>query len=115
MPRSAQLQEIIDKAVSDVLEAALPGLREEVARRTAEAVSSLMVPDGPSPTEKLSSAISALQDCTTQADILRQLIQGGAAFAGRLALFVAKGGNVSGWQGIGFSDDDAVKNVSLNG
>jgi hypothetical protein len=30
-----------------------------------------------------------------------------------VALFVVKGGTVNGWQGIGFEDNDAVRNVSL--
>jgi hypothetical protein len=31
-----------------------------------------------------------------------------------VALFVVKGASVNGWQGIGFDDNDAIKNLSLN-
>ena len=39
--------------------------------------------------------------------------KGEARFAGRVALFVVKGNAISGWQGIGFEDNDAIKSLSI--
>jgi hypothetical protein len=44
---------------------------------------------------------------------LRHLLEGEARFAGRVALFVVKGNAISGWQGIGFEDNDAIKTLSI--
>jgi hypothetical protein len=41
------------------------------------------------------------------------LLEGEARFAGRVALFVVKGNAISGWQGIGFEDNDPVKTLSI--
>jgi hypothetical protein len=58
-------------------------------------------------------AVAAVQEGNSQSEILRHLLEGAARFAGRVALFVVKGGAVNGWQGIGFDDNDAIRNVSL--
>lgn len=112
MPRPSEIQSIIEQAVADILEASLPGLREQIAARAMEAVSALP-PAGPSPTELLSGAATAIQEAGTQAEILRQLIEGGARFAPRVALFVVKGANMSGWQGVGFENNELIKTANL--
>ncbi|MGH9567212.1 MAG: hypothetical protein ACRD4I_14595, partial [Candidatus Angelobacter sp.] len=58
-------------------------------------------------------AVESIQEATLQADILRKLLQGATHFAGRVALFVVKGGSITGWQGIGFEDDDAIPGSTL--
>jgi hypothetical protein len=115
MPRPTEIQNIIEEAVAEVLDAALPKLRAEIVRRAAEVVESLAPAPGSSPSDLLNAAAAAIQESASQAEILRHLLEGEARFAGRVALFVVKGGTVNGWQGIGFEDNDAVKNVSLNG
>jgi hypothetical protein len=112
MPRPSDIQQIIEQAVSDVLEAALPGLREQIVARATEAVASL-APSGPSPTELLSGAATAIQEANSQAEILRQLLEGGARFAARVALFVVKGATINGWQAVGFENNELIRTANL--
>lgn len=114
MPRPSEIQETVDKAVAEVLQAVLPGVRVEIVSRAVAAVSTLFPAPGSSPTELLSAAATAIQEAGSQADILRQLLEGGARFAVRVALFVVKGGSVTGWQALGFPDNAVVRNLSLN-
>jgi hypothetical protein len=115
MPRPTEIQNIIEEAVAEVLDAALPKLRTEIVRRAVEVVESLAPAPGSSPSDLLNAAAAAIQESGSQAEILRHLLEGEARFAGRVALFVIKGGTLNGWQGIGFDDNDAVKSVNLNG
>jgi hypothetical protein len=114
MPRPSEIQNILEEAVAEVLEAALPGIRAEIVRRASKELENLFPAPGSSPTDLLSGAIASIQDVTSQADILRQLLEGGARFAGRVALFVVKAGAANGWQAIGFEDNNAIKNLSLD-
>ena len=115
MPRPTDIQNIIEEAVAEVLDAALPKLRSEIVRRAVEVVESLAPAPGAGPTDLLNAAAASIQESSSQAEILRHLLEGEARFAGRVALFVVKGNAVSGWQGIGFEDNEAVRNVNLNG
>ena len=113
MPRPTEIQNIIEEAVAEVLDAALPRLRSEIVRRAVEVVESLAPAPGASPSDLLNAAAAAIQESASQADILRHLLEGAARFAGRVALFVVKGNAISGWQGIGFEDNDAIKTLSI--
>lgn len=114
MPGPTEIQSIIEEAVGEVFAAAMPGVRAEIVRRAAAELESLAPAPGSSPTDILSAATAAIQEATSQADILRHLLEGEARFAGRVALFVVKAGAIQGWQGIGFQDNEAVKRISLN-
>src|SRR5262249_15558364 len=109
-----EMQAIIEKAVAEVFAAALPGLRAEIVGRAAKEIGALAPAPGESPTGMLSAAVASIQEASSQAEILRHLLEGESRFAGRVALFVVKGGVVSGWQGIGFQDDDSIKTMNLN-
>ena len=113
MPRPTDIQNIIEEAVAEVLDAALPKLRSEIVRRAVEVVESLAPAPGASPSDLLNAAVAAIHESGSQADILRHLLEGEARFAGRVALFVVKGNAISGWQGIGFEDNDAIKTLSI--
>jgi hypothetical protein len=113
MPRPTEIQNIIEEAVAEVLDAALPRLRAEIVRRAVEVVESLAPAPGASPSDVLNAAAAAIHESGSQADILRHLLEGEARFAGRVALFVVKGNAISGWQGIGFEDNDAIKTLSI--
>lgn len=112
MARSSETRSIIEKTVAEVLEAALPGLRQQMAARLAETFESASG-DGSSPTALLSAAATAIQEAGSQAEILRQLLEGSSQFAARAALFVVKGPAVTAWQTTGFEDDEVVKNASV--
>src|SRR6478735_6511429 len=113
MPRPSEIQSIIEEVVAEVLDTVLPRLRADIARRATEELELLNPAPGSSPTDQLSAAVTAVQEGNSQSEILRHLLEGAARFAGRVALFVVKGGAVNGWQGIGFEDNDAIRNVSL--
>jgi len=114
MPRTTEIQNIIEEAIAEVFDAALPNLRAEIVRRGTEALELLFPAPGSSPTDLLNAALVSIQDSASQAEILRHLLEGEARFAGRVALFVVKGGAVNGWQGIGFENNDAIKSFNLN-
>jgi hypothetical protein len=114
MPRPTEIQNIIEEAVAEVFDAALPRLRAEIVRRAVEVLESMTPALGSSPSDLLNAFSASIHDSGTQAEILRHLLEGEARFAGRVALFVVKGGSVNGWQGIGFDDNEAIKTLSLN-
>jgi hypothetical protein len=114
MPRPTEIQSIIEEAVAEVFASALPGLRAEIVRRATAELEVLIPAPGSSPTDILNAAAASIQEATSQADILRHLLEGEARFAGRVALFVVKAGAISGWQGTGFQDNEVVKGISLN-
>jgi hypothetical protein len=114
MPRPTEIQNIIEEAVAEVFDAALPKLRSEIVRRAAEVLELMAPAPGSSPSDLLNAASASIHESSTQAEILRHLLEGEARFAARVALFVVKGGSISGWQGIGFEDNEAIKTVSVN-
>lgn len=114
MPSPAKIQTIVEEAVAAVFEAALPALRTQIVNRTVEELQSLEPAPGNLPSDLLNAAAALIQESTSQAEILRHLLEGAARFCGRAALFVVRAGAVTGWQGIGFENNDTLKSVSLN-
>ena len=114
MPNPTEIQNIIEEAVAEVFATAFPGLRAEIVRRATAELETLIPAPGSTPTDILNAAVISIQEATSQAEILRHLLEGEARFAGRVALFVVRGGAISGWQGTGFQDNEVVKGVSLN-
>ena len=114
MPRPTEIQNIIEEAVAEVFDAALPKLRTEIVRRAVEVLELMAPSPGSSPSDLLNAASASIHESATQAEILRHLLEGEARFAGRVALFVVKGATVSGWQGIGFDENEVIKSLSLN-
>src|ERR1041384_833527 len=79
MPRPTDIQNIIEEAVAEVLDAALPKLRSEIVRRAVEVVESLAPAPGASPSDLLNAATAAIHESGSQADILRHLLEFGLA------------------------------------
>ena len=90
MPRPTEIQNIIEEAVAEVFDAALPRLRAEIVRRAVEVVESLAPAPGSSPSDLLNAAAASIHESGSQAEILRHLLEGEARFAGRVALFVVR-------------------------
>jgi hypothetical protein len=64
----------------------------------------------------LKAAIEELDDQRTQASILDALVNRAASFAPRVAFFVIKNDQATGWRGRGFEGtvgDDAIRDISL--
>ncbi|HEY0762049.1 MAG TPA: hypothetical protein VGD61_06715 [Pyrinomonadaceae bacterium] len=63
------------------------------------------------------SAIQEINDQKSQADILKALVNRASSFAPRVAFFVIKGEQATGWRGRGFEGsvgDDAVQQISFS-
>jgi hypothetical protein len=63
------------------------------------------------------SAITEINDQHSQSDILKTLVNRAASFAPRVAFFVIKGAQASGWRGRGFEGtvgDLAIQQISLS-
>jgi hypothetical protein len=63
------------------------------------------------------AAIHEVNEQKSQAEILKILVNRAASFAPRVAFFVIKGGQASGWRGRGFEGtvgDQAVQSISLS-
>jgi hypothetical protein len=117
MAESNKLQQIVERAVAQVLERQLPKLQAELVERVMEelpASASAPAPAAEGGTGSLVQAIASIHAGTTQKEILRALLDAGSASATRVALFVVKAGAATGWQGRGFGDDDAVKDLPLD-
>ena len=63
------------------------------------------------------SAIFEVNDQKSQAEILKTLVARSASFAPRVAFFVVKGGQATGWRGRGFEGtvgDQAIQSISIS-
>jgi hypothetical protein len=69
---------------------------------------------GAAPTDLLNAAVATIADAGSQADILKATLDGIAQFAARTALYVVKGGQLTGWQSRGFADEGAIKGSQLS-
>ena len=119
MAQSKELQQIIERAVAQVLERQLPRLQSELVERVlaelpaGAAVAGESGAGAPAPAG-LVQAVASVHAGTTQKEILRALLDAGGSYGARVALFVVKGGAATGWQGRGFSDDDGIKDFALD-
>jgi hypothetical protein len=121
MAERTGVEQIVEKAVSQVLDNRIPELRDELVRRVMEdlpqaAAAPQTGGTGDAGSANLLKAISAIQSGTTQREILRALLDSTVRYSGRAALFVVKAGAATGWQGRGFSKDgdDTIKNFAFN-
>ncbi len=117
MADRTEVEQIVEKVVSQVLEQHIPQLREDLVRRVMEEVPQAEASGtGDSGAANLLKAISAIHAGTTQREILRALLDNTVRYSGRGALFVVKAGAATGWQGRGFTEngEDTIKDFALN-
>jgi hypothetical protein len=119
MAERTEVEQIVEKVVSQVLDHHVPELRSELVRRVLEGLPQSTGVAGVSAdggSANLLKAISAIQSGTTQREILRALLDNTVRYSGRGALFVVKAGAATGWQGRGFTQDgdDSIKDFALN-
>ncbi|HKW17763.1 MAG TPA: hypothetical protein VJO35_09670 [Terriglobales bacterium] len=109
-------EEIVRTAVTEALERQIPSFRETIVQEVLRAVGPALGKQdhGGTGVAGLQKAIAVVQTGTTQKEILRALLDGTVLYCGRAALFVVKNGSATGWQGAGFSSDDAIKDFSLD-
>ncbi len=117
MADSKQIQQIVEHAVAQVLERQLPKLQAELVARVAAELPTLSAAPGGrgGPTHSnLVQAVASIHAGTTQKEILRALLDAGAQYGSRVALFVVKAGAANGWQCRGLGEEDAVKDFPLD-
>ena len=117
MTHNHSIDQIVEKAVSQVLEAHVPELRKELVRRVLEDVQAHLggaTAAAGSGAADLLRALSGIQAGTTQKEILRALLESTAGYSRRAALFVVKSGSATGWQGRGFDNNEGLKDFSLD-
>jgi hypothetical protein len=113
-----EIEQIVERVVTQVLQGHVAQVREELVRRVLGEL-----PQGPidsahaageaGPADLL-RGVAAIHAGSTQKEILRALLDSVSHHCGRTALFVIKGGAASGWQARGFEDNDAVKEFALD-
>ncbi len=121
MAERTEVEQIVERVVSQVLDKHVPELRNDLVRRVLEelpqstGVAAAGV-SGDGGSANLLKAISAIHSGTTQREILRALLDNTVRYSGRGALFVVKAGAATGWQGRGFTKDgdDTIKDFALN-
>jgi hypothetical protein len=101
---SARLQEAEKRA-----QEAEAALAEAQAKPAAPAYA-----PGAAPTDLLNAAVATIADASSQADILKATLDGIGQFAARSALYVVKGGQLTGWQSRGFANEGAIKGSQLS-
>jgi len=123
MAEKTTTQQIVERAVAQVLEGRVPQLREELVRCVVEhlpAQADGTSTGGSTPADggaaQLLSAVAAIQAGNNQREILRALLDHLIHYSGRAALFVMKSGRATGWQGRGFAkgDEDRIKDFALD-
>ena len=118
MADSKELQQIVERAVAQVLDRQLPKLQAELVERVLAELPAPAASAGASAATPAASglvqAVASIHAGTTQKEILRALLDAGTAYAARVALFVVKAGAASGWQARGLGEDDAVKDFPLD-
>jgi hypothetical protein len=122
MAQKSSIDQIVEKAVSQVLEGHLPELRNELVRRVLEEVQPHLggsagaggTGSAGNGAADLLHAVSAIHAGTTQKEVLRALLENTASYCGRAALFVIKSGSATGWQGRGFDNNEDFKDFSLD-
>ena len=116
---SKELQQIIERAVAQVLDRQLPKLQAELVDRVMAELPALDSGAASSGSAAATSgslvqAISSIHAGSTQKEILRGLLDAGSGYATRVALFVVRAGAASGWQARGLGDDEAIKDFPLD-
>jgi hypothetical protein len=100
-----QIRSTVERAASKRLNAQVEHLRREIVEEVVREIAPLLAAPPPADggsavggSSLLYGAIAALQDSHAQADILKSLLEGGAKFSARAALFVVRGTSLAGWQ-----------------
>ena len=119
MADRTELQQIVERAVAQVLDRQLPQLQAELVERVLAdlpaAPPAAEVAAASAASTGLVQAVSGIHAGTTQKEILKALLDSGSAYATRVALFVVKAGSATGWQARGLGEEEeTVKDFPLD-
>src|ERR1700741_1105308 len=118
MSDSGWIEPIVERVVGEVLESHVAQLRSEIVRRVTEQLAAAQ-PSAPAPATNsgsadLARAVSEIHVGASQKEILRALLDSSSRYAGRVALFVVKGSQATGWQARGFAKSEGIKDFALD-
>lgn len=113
MPEKISIEQIVERAVSEVLGGHLARAQSELVARVLQEVEPHLGGSSQSGAASLLKAVASIHTGTTQREILRALLDAAAHYAGRVALFVLKTGTATGWQARGFADSEEIKDFGL--
>ncbi len=112
------IYETVERVTSEVFEGRVAELRNELVRRTVEEIqpslSGAVETQGADTSDKLLAAVAHVQTGEGPRDILQKLIDQSTSFCSRSALFIVNEESVTGWQAIGFVDDEALPEFTLD-
>jgi hypothetical protein len=108
------VEPIVERVVDKVFQTQLVQLRSEITRRVAEEIAAQPSSAFSSTSADLARAITEIQLGSSQKEVLRALLDASSRFAARVALFVVKGSNATGWQGRGFAANEALRDYALD-
>ena len=114
------IEPIVERVVGQVLDSHVAQRRQELVRRVTEEMQSAPEASAGSSggaganSAVLARAVAEIQLGTSQREILRALLDACGGYAARVALFVVKGTQITGWQGRGFSKGEALKDFTLD-
>jgi hypothetical protein len=118
MAETSEVQQIIERAVAQVLAQKVPQLQSALVERVLQGLPVAATEPAKAAAGVdaygLLQALSKVHSGTTQKEILRALLDGGSAYCARIALFVVKAGAATGWQSRGFAEDDPLKDFALD-
>src|SRR5579863_1074541 len=114
MAENTPVEQIVEQAVAQALDAQLPQLREKLAHQVMSEIRPYLGGGSGSGAGDLLKAIAVIHAGSTQKEILRALLESTAPYSGRAALFVVKAGSATGWQGRGFAHNDDLKDFPLD-
>jgi hypothetical protein len=110
---NSEIEDLVERAVGEVLDIVMPGLREQIVHRVVEILQKNAPATGGS-SSALNEAMAAVQSGTTQVQILDAMLDGASGFAARTALYVVRGANAIGWRANGFNDNDALRSATVD-
>jgi hypothetical protein len=114
----SDIRQIVERAVAESLQAQLPQLQSQIVDQVLQALPAQRAEGAEGTAIEASGglvrAVSSVHAGSTQKEILRALLEAGAGYCSRIALFVVKAGAASGWQARGFEDDESVKDFALD-
>jgi len=126
MKERGWIEPIVERVVGQVLDSHANQLGTEIVRRVMEEIAAEAATREPAAdstshngtagagSADLARAVAEIQLGTSQREILRALLDTGARYATRIALFVVKGSHATGWQGRGFANSDSLKDFALD-
>jgi hypothetical protein len=111
----AGIEQIVEKVVAKVLNRHMDGLRDDLVSNVLEEIKPQLGKAGdagPAGADALLKAVAAIHQVSSQRDVLRALLENSAAYCGRAALFIVKGGTATGWQGHALPE--SIKDFALD-